>query len=136
MAPEVGLVYEDGNLGYGHKADVYSFAIVLWQLCSKKKPYKRILSRKEFKDRVFMSGVRPYVEPTWPITIKDLLKTCWHGDPNTRPEMSTVSDCLATTLQDFEQQACMTKRSRVRMTRRLSLSASLPPITSASVPNE
>ncbi|EJK69118.1 hypothetical protein THAOC_09662 [Thalassiosira oceanica] len=135
MAPEVGLVYEDGNEGYGPKADVYSFAIVLWQLCSKEKPFKRILSKKEFKDRVFKAGVRPFVEPTWPRSIKDLLKTCWHGNPDMRPEM-LVSDCLATSVQDFEPQAGITKKSRVRMTRRLSLSASLPPIISSPNPDE
>jgi len=135
MAPEVGLVYED-NEGYGPKADVYSFAILLWQLCSKEKPFKRILSKKEFKDMVFKGGVRPYVDPTWPRSIQDLLKTSWHGNPNLRPDMSAVSDCLATIVQEFERQAGSTKRSRIRMTRRLSLSASLPPITSNPNPNE
>ncbi|KAL7536053.1 hypothetical protein ACHAXR_006886, partial [Thalassiosira sp. AJA248-18] len=54
MAPEVGL-----GLGYGLPADVHSFGILLWEICSLKIPFERITSAHGFHKSVFKKGARP-----------------------------------------------------------------------------
>ena len=49
MAPELGLV-----LGHGFKADVYSFGLILWEICALKTPYKEIEHYNKFYESVWV----------------------------------------------------------------------------------
>ncbi|KAL3811918.1 hypothetical protein ACHAXA_002535 [Cyclostephanos tholiformis] len=51
MAPEVRL-----ETGYSFPADIYSFGILLWQICTPKKPFHEVKSTDEFHKVVFLNG--------------------------------------------------------------------------------
>lgn len=70
MAPENGL-----ETGYCLSADVYSFGILLWEICSLNKAFGSFKSIDEFEAAVFHGGTRPTIETHWPNTIKHLILT-------------------------------------------------------------
>lgn len=88
MAPEVA----DG-LPYNHTADVYSFAIVLWELHAGKKPFDG-LNRESFYERIVHGGERPHMHRKWPQVFKDLLSQCWDDDIQNRPKFSAIVERL------------------------------------------
>ncbi|KAL7540272.1 hypothetical protein ACHAXR_009994, partial [Thalassiosira sp. AJA248-18] len=61
MAPEVGL-----KRGYGIPADVHSFGILFWQICSLKQPFAHIMSAGELHESVWEKGLRPKLSRHWP----------------------------------------------------------------------
>ncbi len=92
MAPEVGL-----SLGYSLPADVYSFGILLWEICSLSKPFSSIKTPADFDWRVFTEGERPPIETNWPGAVKELMSTCWSALPSERPNMLDVKSVLSRT---------------------------------------
>ena len=92
MAPEVGLA-----IGYSLPADVYSFGILLWEICALKKPFGHVRSADEFQRTVFEKGIRPKMTGgrAWPEDLTDLIAGCWSADPGGRPAMSLVKSTLA-----------------------------------------
>mmetsp|Transcript_48697 Transcript_48697/g.103553 ORF Transcript_48697/g.103553 Transcript_48697/m.103553 type:complete len:482 (+) Transcript_48697:132-1577(+) len=90
MAPEVGF-----SLGYGRKADVYSFGVLLWEMCALTKPFANITSASEFEKLVFMGGSRPPINNGWSKSVKDIIKSCWSATPSKRPNMSNVNSSLS-----------------------------------------
>ncbi|KAL2085301.1 hypothetical protein ACEWY4_018621 [Coilia grayii] len=83
-APEL-LKGEDVTL----KADVYSFAITLWQLIARELPYTG--DRQQILYAVVAYNLRPPVngdrfgKSTFGQTCKALLTRCWNASPNQRP---------------------------------------------------
>mmetsp|Transcript_32431 Transcript_32431/g.53635 ORF Transcript_32431/g.53635 Transcript_32431/m.53635 type:complete len:347 (+) Transcript_32431:871-1911(+) len=71
MAPEVA-----DSLPYNHKADVYSFGIILWELNTLKKPFDG-LDREQFYERVVHGGERPPLSRKWPEELVSLMTDCW-----------------------------------------------------------
>mmetsp|Transcript_17522 Transcript_17522/g.37873 ORF Transcript_17522/g.37873 Transcript_17522/m.37873 type:complete len:549 (-) Transcript_17522:135-1781(-) len=110
MAPEVGL-----SLGYGTKADVYSFGILLWETCALAKPFADISSSAEFEMSVFMGGERPGVDERWPAHVKELMNDCWSTTPGKRPTMLDVKSSLSLAIfnvPDEDRTPAKTLRSR------------------------
>ena len=85
MAPEVGL-----ELGHSLPADVYSFGILLWEICSLKKPYDNTKSTIDFDKTVFRKGARPKLSKEWSTNLKDIMANCWLPSANERPTMIDV----------------------------------------------
>lgn len=85
MAPEVAL-----RLPYTEKVDVYSWAIVVWQMARDRIPFKG-LNRDEFFQLVVADGERPKLDKTWPPAFSDLLTQCWHKEPLRRPSFEVIS---------------------------------------------
>ena len=48
------------------------------------------MNKTDFIDRVVMKGERPKIDKSWPIGFSNLLKSCWHQDPNQRPSFSGI----------------------------------------------
>ena len=90
MAPEVGL-----ETGYGLPSDVYSFGILLWEICSLKKPFGNVKSHDEFHKKVFVKGARPTLGKYWPEHLKETMVKCWSSYPGERPAMQEVKSILA-----------------------------------------
>ncbi|KAL7438469.1 hypothetical protein ACHAXM_006264 [Skeletonema potamos] len=102
MAPEVAL-----KLGYGKEVDVYSFGMLLWEICVLEKPFDSIQSVEEFHDLVVLCGKRPslHVDPLWTPSLKHLMSRCWSTDPLDRPTMVEVKSMLCKVLRDMNVKA-------------------------------
>ncbi|KAL7532828.1 hypothetical protein ACHAXR_004875 [Thalassiosira sp. AJA248-18] len=96
MAPEVGLEF-----GYGLPADVHSFGIVLWEICSLKKPFERVSSADDLQKSVFKKGARPKLRKCWPQTLRDTMCMCWSRAPGDRPSMEYVKLILGAFVRDM-----------------------------------
>lgn len=88
MAPEVALA-EPYNL----TADVYSFGLLLWQVCSLDLPYDG-MSRSDHSLYVVKGNERPDLDPTWSTPLRILMKRAWEPDPCLRPSMESTFKIL------------------------------------------
>ncbi|KAL1542858.1 Serine/threonine-protein kinase sty46 [Salvia divinorum] len=88
MAPEV----IEHKL-YNHKADVFSFGVMLWELLTGKVPYAQ-LTPLQAAVGVVQKGLRPTIPShTHPLMV-ELLERCWQQDPSLRPEFSEITEIL------------------------------------------
>mmetsp|Transcript_32368 Transcript_32368/g.78673 ORF Transcript_32368/g.78673 Transcript_32368/m.78673 type:complete len:385 (+) Transcript_32368:148-1302(+) len=78
MAPEVSL-----GEPYHLSADIYSFAILFWELCALEKAFGR-MSQEEHKERAIYNNDRPPIKKEWKPTISALLEKCWIRNPRER----------------------------------------------------
>jgi serine/threonine protein kinase len=89
MAPEV-MLKESVNFS----SDVYSFAIVLWELCTLQIPLAEFADMEEVERRVAKGNWRP--STTWipSKTLRGLIKDCWNRDPKARPDFVSIEKTL------------------------------------------
>jgi serine/threonine protein kinase len=119
MAPEVGL-----ELGYRTEADVYSFGILLWEMCSLTKPFAEFKCPVDFERAVFVQGARPSAEKHWPALLIATMKKCWSTRPGKRPSIASVEESLRTVKTSISGGEGPLERKRLsysRTTRRLSI---------------
>jgi len=86
MAPEVAE-----GLPYNHKADVYSFGIIFWEMNAGKRPFSG-LSRDTFYEQVVHGGGRPHLSKKWPSELNKLIADCWNVDVDSRPTFEQIVD--------------------------------------------
>ncbi|KAK8928652.1 Serine/threonine-protein kinase HT1 [Platanthera zijinensis] len=77
---------------YNHKVDVYSFAIVLWELLHNKLPFEGMSNLQAAYAAAF-KNVRPSAE-NLPEDMAAILTSCWEEDPNARPNFSQIVQML------------------------------------------
>eukprot|EP00540_Astrosyne_radiata_P018236 CAMPEP_0116844124 /NCGR_PEP_ID=MMETSP0418-20121206/12489_1 /TAXON_ID=1158023 /ORGANISM="Astrosyne radiata, Strain 13vi08-1A" /LENGTH=361 /DNA_ID=CAMNT_0004474993 /DNA_START=29 /DNA_END=1114 /DNA_ORIENTATION=+ len=118
MAPEV---YK--HMAYNTKADVYSFAHVLWEMLSLTKPYEHYSKTMHRKETV-QKGVRPDLDPTWSSGIQKLLTKSWHCEIAERPTMKEVRTTLEIEIAELqEQRRTPEKQNARRLSRQTSLAS-------------
>ena len=89
MAPEV--IRGEGNSKYHsrfnpRKADVYSFAIICFEILSGESPYYDIdLTDKEIREQVRAGTRRPNLPMECPPRLATLITRCWHPISHERP---------------------------------------------------
>ncbi|CAN4078660.1 unnamed protein product [Withania somnifera] len=88
MAPEV-----IEHKPYDHKADVFSFGIVLWELLTGEIPYA-YLTPLQAAIGVVQQGLRPTIPKSSHPEFAELLEKCWQQDPTQRPDFSEILDIL------------------------------------------
>jgi len=92
MAPEVAK-----DQDYNESVDVYSFGILLWELCAAEKPFYGFGSGKHMQ-QVVLGGERPKMDGThtahWPNNLQWLMKKCWSEHICVRPDFTTIKGVL------------------------------------------
>ncbi|MGK3743953.1 MAG: hypothetical protein ACI90V_010812, partial [Bacillariaceae sp.] len=88
MAPEIGL-----GQRYNFKADVYSFAILLYEVLTLEKVFQG-WKLSEISDRVYLKKYRPRLFLFWSQQLKEVLKSCWSDLSAARLSMKHVETIL------------------------------------------
>jgi serine/threonine protein kinase len=88
MAPEVVL-----NMPYSEKADVYSFAILIWTIARNKVPF-RDLDRAAHRTKVAIQGERPKLQKGLLFTTLKLLQIYMYSNIHTVHTYITLSITL------------------------------------------
>ena len=78
---------------YNLKSDVYTFALLLYEVLLLEKPYDGIAASDQLHE-VFMNGARPFVPLSWPQAIQTLIRDAWSEDILSRPPMQQVYQVL------------------------------------------
>jgi len=84
MAPEV-IRHEP----YSFEADVYSFALIMWQLITHEDPFEP-LSQLLAAGRVAIEEARPPFPKGAPSSLVELIVKCWSEKPQDRPTMADI----------------------------------------------
>ena len=88
---------------YNKSVDVYSFGILLWEMCSLQKPFAGYTSKKHMA-HVVLGGERPpmdsYVSHHWPVKLQELMKRCWSSNSELRPTFSEINIQLTEIIDD------------------------------------
>jgi serine/threonine protein kinase len=95
MAPEVVRMET-----YDSKCDVFSFAILLWEILSLKQSFKGMTATK-FLNKVVIEGQRLPISKEWPPLTRLMLPEAWDNDPQKRPDMKRVAILIRGDLNDM-----------------------------------
>jgi serine/threonine protein kinase len=102
-APEVlvGSKRKGGSGGDGSKtsryskeADVYSYAMTLYEMVTGMQPFAEIHDIFELKKMVCDKHKRPELPSSCPAPLANLIKLCWHKDPAKRPSFEQILNTL------------------------------------------
>jgi len=95
MSPEVlqGKILNE-------KTDVYSFAIVLWEMLTGKEPFEEHSSYEVFVHAVCVKDERPALPEDMHPALKALLTECWQKIPDKRPSFTQITERLESAMID------------------------------------
>mmetsp|Transcript_42915 Transcript_42915/g.84316 ORF Transcript_42915/g.84316 Transcript_42915/m.84316 type:complete len:336 (-) Transcript_42915:478-1485(-) len=88
MSPEVF-----NEKPYNLSADVYSFGILFWQICSLKVPFD-FFSIDMMVNNVANGITRPKINGGWRKDWIEMMKKCWDNDSSLRPSFLEIKDIL------------------------------------------
>ena len=87
IAPEV-----ISGTHYNEKCDVYSWAIIFWEVLARREPYENL----DCLAILFAvaNGLRPELLQNFPDEIRSLLIISWEKNPNKRPSMDQIEQIM------------------------------------------
>lgn len=106
MAPEIVL-----HQHYNQKVDVFSFAMVLYELVFQEKPFG-LYNFEMHKLLVCEGGERPTIPTSCPLALNDIFQGAWKAEPHDRVDMQEV--CTGLDRVVSFQRASATPWSRLR----------------------
>lgn len=107
MAPEV-----INHKPYDHRADIFSFAVVLWELVTSKIPYRNLTPLQAALG--VRQGMRLEI-PSWVHPqLSKLIQRCWDENPNLRPSFSEITAELEGMLRDHQASKGSNKHSKAK----------------------
>ena len=106
MAPEML-----SNGKYGPEVDVYSYAMILYELLTDEVPWGNTRPESMLR-QVLVEGKRPQLPRNTPPAMKDLIKMCWAQQPKSRPSFLEI-------YQMFESEEVMFDNTDVKAVRSL-----------------
>ena len=99
MAPEV-----IENKDYSIKADVYSYGIIIWEICARKTPYGD-MTQQQIWFYVCVKKGRPdknLIPPHTPKSLITLMEKCWDAEPSNRPSFADIITQLRTMIEQYK----------------------------------
>jgi serine/threonine protein kinase len=106
MAPEVAKMDP-----YDTKCDVYSFAILLWEMLSLQHAFKG-LSPTKYMEKVVVGNERLIVPKTWPPLTRLMIPEAWDKDPAKRPDMKRIAILIRGDLNDMTSDDNILRRTK------------------------
>ena len=105
MAPEVFEAFESGS-NYTQKVDVFSFAILCWEMLTRKRAYNdTYMTMDQVARAVRETGLRPKLPDRWDQELSNLLSRAWAQQPGDRPSFQQLAAELGQIRQHAEQRA-------------------------------
>jgi len=105
QAPEVAL-----GLPYNKSCDVYSFAILLWEMLSMKRAFE-LYSAEDIKGMVFVAPYkRPQRSKKWHVTLRDQMHRAWSPRIRDRPIMNDLVNML-----EDQRTKCPAYKEKIKM---------------------
>lgn len=95
---------------YDQQSDVFSFAILFWEMMALKNAFKGF-SRRDYLIRVVRGKERPSIDRKWPFCAPLVLRDAWNHDPEKRPPMKRVATIIRGNLNELCHDDSVTKRS-------------------------
>lgn len=95
MAPEVVKMET-----YDTKCDVFSYAILLWEILSLKQAFEGMTPTR-FVEKVVVEHERLPLSKDWPALTKLMIPEAWDNDPRKRPDMKRVAILIRGDLNDL-----------------------------------
>ena len=95
LAPEIMR-----NEEYTEKVDVYSFGVMMWELAARKDFFGDIKFMSALENRI-IEGDRPPIPIDTPIEFADLIRLCWHNNPDRRPSFTDIVEQLAAGIKKY-----------------------------------
>ncbi|GET03289.1 kinase-like domain-containing protein [Rhizophagus clarus] len=88
MAPEIFQGQK-----YTKASDIYSFGMVMWELMTGRRPF---WDRNHDTDLIIdlCDGLRPPIVTNAPEGYIELMKECWHSDPQKRPQATDIYNAI------------------------------------------
>lgn len=100
LSPEV---IDPKGVHYDERADIYSFGIVCWELATHMNmtPFGEYMNEKDKTviHRIIHEDLRPTIPASCPPAFANLIRDCWHANPNTRPSFDTIAERLTSMLE-------------------------------------
>ncbi|KAK5576661.1 hypothetical protein RB653_007805 [Dictyostelium firmibasis] len=93
-----------GDGQYTEKIDIYSYAIVLWEIITRDLPFEEYVDQLKWNSIIedkIMKGLRPTIPPECPTDMKQLITDCWNGDPKKRPSFNSILERLTLMQKTF-----------------------------------
>jgi serine/threonine protein kinase len=78
---------------YSEKADVYSFAVIVWELFARIPPFHP-MERDQILLAVVVDDARPAMPANIPVVWKSFIENCWQRDPKERPDFREIVSWL------------------------------------------
>ena len=85
MAPEVARC-----IPYGTPVDVYSFAIMLWEILSLETAFEKETCESHARKVYGYRNVRPKIKASWSSNLQLLIRESWSADPQLRPSFARI----------------------------------------------
>jgi Protein tyrosine and serine/threonine kinase len=111
MAPEVVQMKT-----YDTKCDVFSFAILLWEILALKQAFQG-MDANAFVDKVIIQRQRLEINKKWPSLTRLALPEAWDDNPQKRPDMKRISKLILSDLNLMTTDETMLRRARMLQTR-------------------
>mmetsp|Transcript_13167 Transcript_13167/g.23878 ORF Transcript_13167/g.23878 Transcript_13167/m.23878 type:complete len:408 (-) Transcript_13167:109-1332(-) len=98
MAPEIAR-----RQPYNELADVYSFAILFWEICSCQKAYAKLSISEMHEHTKYYKNV-PTLESSWPVRVQWIMSCCWSIFIQERPSFSSVVANLTASMDELKKE--------------------------------